>query len=92
MFRFYIVIDSSLVELAELSRQLIQLESDDSEGLITKQESVEHELVRLEDTAESYIRDLLDASGLHFGSWDKYLSRGDTFTKPIGKATQSLKK
>ncbi|XP_027360464.1 uncharacterized protein LOC113868778 [Abrus precatorius] len=72
--------------LNELRRQLNQLESDGPEDFTMKQESVESELVQLEDPAESYIRDLLVASGLYFGSWDKSLLRGDTFAKPIGKS------
>lgn len=51
-----------------------------------KQEPTEPELVQLKDPAESYIRDLLVASGLYFGSWDKSLLRGDTFAKPIGNS------
>nr|KYP34965.1 hypothetical protein KK1_044020 [Cajanus cajan] len=72
--------------LNELKRQLSQLDSDYSEDFITKQESVESELVQLDDPAESYVRDLLVASGLYFGSWDKSLLRGDTYAKPIGNS------
>ncbi|XP_057448923.1 uncharacterized protein LOC130740356 isoform X2 [Lotus japonicus] len=72
--------------LNELRRQLNQLESDGPEDFTMKQEPDESELVQLEDPAESYIRDLLVASGLYFGSWDKSLLRGDTFGKPIGNS------
>ncbi|KAK7360315.1 hypothetical protein VNO77_02299 [Canavalia gladiata] len=72
--------------LNELRRQLSQLDSDSPEGFTMKQEPVESELVQLDDPAESYVRDLLVASGLYFGSWDKSLLRGDTFAKPIGNS------
>lgn len=72
--------------MTELRRQLNQLESDGPEDFTMKQEPDESELVQLEDPAESYIRDLLVASGLYFGSWDKSLLRGDTFGKPIGNS------
>ncbi|KAL5181190.1 hypothetical protein HKD37_01G002154 [Glycine soja] len=72
--------------LNELRRQLNQLESDGLEDLTMKQEPAESELDQLENPAESYIRDLLVASGLYFGSWDKSLLRGDTFAKPIGNS------
>ncbi|XP_061351436.1 uncharacterized protein LOC133296458 [Gastrolobium bilobum] len=72
--------------LNELRRQLSQLDSDCPEDLTTKQEPVESELVQMEDPAESYIRDLLVASGLYFGSWDKSLLIGDTLAKPIGNS------
>ncbi|KAI4327841.1 hypothetical protein L6164_020258 [Bauhinia variegata] len=72
--------------LNALRRQLNQLESDASDDFTIKQDTVESELVQLEDPAESYIRDLLVASGLYFGSWDKSLLRGDTFAKPIGNS------
>ncbi|KAL2348697.1 hypothetical protein Fmac_002697 [Flemingia macrophylla] len=70
--------------LNELRRQLNQLESDGPEDFTVKQELAESELDQLEDPAESYIRDLLVASGLYIGSWDKSLLRGDTFSKPVG--------
>ncbi|TKY58374.1 hypothetical protein E2542_SST15433 [Spatholobus suberectus] len=72
--------------LNELKRQLSQLDSDSSDNFTTKQEPIESELVQLDDPAESYVRDLLVASGLYFGSWDKSLLRGDTFAKPIGNS------
>ncbi|KAL2334236.1 hypothetical protein Fmac_015449 [Flemingia macrophylla] len=72
--------------LNELKRQISQLDSNCSEDFITKQESAECELVELDDPAESYVRDLLVASGLYFGSWDKSLLRGDTYAKPIGNS------
>ncbi|KAE9596814.1 hypothetical protein Lalb_Chr16g0380041 [Lupinus albus] len=72
----------------QLRKQLRQLESDGTEEFTAKQkaEPVELELVQIEDPAESYTRDLLVASGLYFGSWDKSLLRGDTFAKPIGNS------
>ncbi|KAJ7953226.1 RB1-inducible coiled-coil protein [Quillaja saponaria] len=72
--------------LNELRRQLNQLESHASEDTIIEQETIEPELIELEDQAESYIRDLLIASGLYTGSWDKSLLRGDTLAKPIGNS------
>ncbi|WJX55929.1 hypothetical protein P8452_41642 [Trifolium repens] len=72
--------------LNELRRQLNQLDSDDVEDFAMKQEPSESEFVQLIDPAESYIRDLLVASGLYFGSWDKPLLRGDTYAKPIGNS------
>lgn len=53
---------------------------------MAQQEPEESELAQLDDPAESYIRDLLVASGLYFGSWDKSLLKGDTFAKPIGNS------
>ena len=73
-------------DVTELRRQLNQLESDGPEDFTMKQEAAESDLDQLEDPAESYIRDLLVASGLYFGSWDKSLLRGDTFAKPIGNS------
>ena len=73
-------------DVTELRRQLNQLESDGPEDFTMKQEASESDLDQLEDPAESYIRDLLIASGLYFGSWDKSLLRGDTFAKPIGNS------
>ncbi|XP_061346021.1 uncharacterized protein LOC133291728 [Gastrolobium bilobum] len=72
--------------LNELRRQLSRLESDGAEDFTAKHEPIDSELIQLEDPAESYIRDLLVASGLYFGSWDKSLLRGDTFAKPIGNS------
>ncbi|XP_014520874.1 uncharacterized protein LOC106777689 [Vigna radiata var. radiata] len=72
--------------LNELRRQLNQLESDGPEDFTMKHEASESDLDQLEDPAESYIRDLLVASGLYFGSWDKSLLRVDTFAKPIGNS------
>ncbi|KAL4274442.1 hypothetical protein HN51_057230 [Arachis hypogaea] len=73
-------------DLNELSKQLSQLEFDSSEEFATKRKSAEYEIERLLDPAESYIRDLLVASGLYFGSWDKYLQKEDTFTNPIANS------
>lgn len=43
----------------------------------------EVDTVDLEDENEAYIQDLLVASGLYHNSFDKSLSKWDTFTKPI---------
>ncbi|XP_027347983.1 uncharacterized protein LOC113859394 [Abrus precatorius] len=72
--------------LIELRRQLNQLDSDGVEDFTMKEDPFESELVQLDDPAESYVRDLLVASGLYFGSWDKSLLRGDTLAKPIGNS------
>ncbi|KAI9109776.1 hypothetical protein K1719_019406 [Acacia pycnantha] len=72
--------------LNELRRQINQLESDGPEESMVKQGPEESELAQLEDPAESYIRDLLVASGLYFGSWDKSLLKGDAFVKPVGNS------
>lgn len=72
--------------LNELRRQLNQLDSSDVEDFTTNQKPSESELVQINDPAESYIRDLLVASGLYFGSWNKSLLRGDTYAKPIGNS------
>ncbi|CAL5188267.1 unnamed protein product [Lathyrus oleraceus] len=74
--------------LNELRRQLNQLDSGDVdvEDFAMKHEPSESELMQINDPAESYIRDLLLASGLYFGSWDKSLLRGDTYAKPIGNS------
>lgn len=74
--------------MTELRRQLNQLDSGDVdvEDFAMKHEPSESELMQINDPAESYIRDLLLASGLYFGSWDKSLLRGDTYAKPIGNS------
>ncbi|KAK7262766.1 hypothetical protein RJT34_30346 [Clitoria ternatea] len=72
--------------LNELRRQLSQLDSDGHEDLTIKQKLFESELIQLDDPAESYVRDLLVASGLYFGSWNKSLLRGDSFAKAIGNS------
>ncbi|KAB2618248.1 hypothetical protein D8674_014117 [Pyrus ussuriensis x Pyrus communis] len=71
--------------LSELRRQLNQLESNEPEG-IKVEEAVESEMARLDNPAEVYIRDLLVVSGLYDGSFDKSLSRWDTFAKPISNS------
>ena len=43
-------------------------------------------MVDLEDHAEGYVRDLLVASGLYYGSCDKSLSRWDPLAKPISNS------
>lgn len=48
-------------------------------------QSVEEEIMEIDDPAESFVRDLLVASGLYDGSCDKYLSKWDPLGKPISK-------
>ncbi|XP_061997876.1 uncharacterized protein LOC133715404 [Rosa rugosa] len=69
--------------LSELRRQLNQLESDEPDDASVEQEVIESEMSGLDNPAEVYIRDLLVASGLYDGSFEKYFSRWDTFGKPI---------
>ncbi|KAE8731914.1 hypothetical protein F3Y22_tig00002392pilonHSYRG00013 [Hibiscus syriacus] len=69
--------------LNELRRQLNELESDGADDISVEQDSSESEMGDLEDQAEGYVRDLLVASGLFDGSYDKSLSRWDTLAKPI---------
>ncbi|GAB2282892.1 hypothetical protein Dimus_017427 [Dionaea muscipula] len=70
--------------LAELRKQLNQLDHDGSEGTtVTEEYSLEGDLVGLEDEAESFVRDLLVASGLYHGTTDKSFTRCDPLAKPI---------
>ncbi|KAL6222172.1 hypothetical protein ACLB2K_005564 [Fragaria x ananassa] len=69
--------------LSELRRQLNQLESDEPDDASVEQEVVESEMSGLENPAEVYIKDLLVASGLYDGSFEKSFSRYDTSGKPI---------
>ncbi|XP_024975110.1 uncharacterized protein LOC112513174 [Cynara cardunculus var. scolymus] len=69
--------------LNELRKQLHQLETGRSEETVTEDQSFESDMVELEDEDEAYVRDLLIASGLYDNSFDKSLSRWDTFAKPI---------
>lgn len=70
--------------LNELRKQLHQLETGRSEEtVIEEQPLIESDMVELEDEDEAYVRDLLIASGLYDNSFDKSLSRLDTFAKPI---------
>ncbi|OIS98323.1 PREDICTED: uncharacterized protein LOC109231961 [Nicotiana attenuata] len=69
--------------LNELRRQLNQLETYDSEETMIDEQSVEEEIMEIDDPAESFVRDLLVASGLYDGSCDKYLSKWDPLGKPI---------
>ncbi|KAM1047503.1 hypothetical protein ACFX2C_026852 [Malus domestica] len=71
--------------LRELRRQLNQLESNEPEDIKVK-ETVESEMARLDNPAEVYIRDLLVASGLYDGSFEKSMLRWDTFAKPISNS------
>lgn len=75
--------------LNELRRQLNQLESDrpeDTSQTRIKEELLATEMGDLEDPAESYIRDLLVASGLYDGSSDKSFLRWDSFGKPLSNS------
>lgn len=75
----------SSIDLTELRRQLNRLESDEPEpeDASVEQEVVESEMDGLQNPAEVYIRDLLVASGMYDGSFEKSFSRWDTFAKPI---------
>ncbi|KAL1091992.1 hypothetical protein V6Z11_D07G193600 [Gossypium hirsutum] len=72
--------------LTEQGRQLNELESDGADHITVEQEPIESEMVNLEDHTRGYIRDLLVASGLYDGSYDKSLSRWDPLAKPIGNS------
>jgi len=76
--------------LTELKRQLGQLDSDGFDDFTTKQEPTESELVELDDPAESYVRDLLVASGMYFGSWDKYI--GNSVFEEVEESHRKLVK
>ncbi|ESW28238.1 hypothetical protein PHAVU_003G270200 [Phaseolus vulgaris] len=76
--------------LNELKRQLGQLDSDGFDDFTTKQEPTESELVELDDPAESYVRDLLVASGMYFGSWDKYI--GNSVFEEVEESHRKLVK
>lgn len=68
--------------LSELRRQLKELDGVGTEAIETE----EHTLLagmKLDDDAQSYIRDLIVASGLHKGSLDQVLSRWDPLAKPL---------
>ncbi|KAI3712780.1 hypothetical protein L1987_71345 [Smallanthus sonchifolius] len=69
--------------LHELRKQLHQLETGRSEETVVEEQLYESDMAELEDEDESYIRDLLIASGLYNNSFEKCLSRWDTFAKPI---------
>lgn len=70
--------------LAELRRQLNQLDHDGSVITTVTEEPSETDLVDLDDEAESYIRDLLIASSLYHGAFDKSFTRwDDPLAKPI---------
>ncbi|TYI19934.1 hypothetical protein ES332_A07G199000v1 [Gossypium tomentosum] len=61
-------------------------ESDGADHITVEQEPIESEMVNFEDHTRGYIRDLLVASGLYDGSYDKSLSRWDPLAKPIGNS------
>ncbi|PWA97528.1 hypothetical protein CTI12_AA028630 [Artemisia annua] len=70
--------------LSELRKQLNQLETGRSEESVTEEQPFESDMAEeLEDENEAYIRDLLIASGLYDNSFDKSISRFDTYAKPI---------
>ncbi|KAI7755752.1 hypothetical protein M8C21_032759 [Ambrosia artemisiifolia] len=69
--------------LHELRKQLHQLETGRSEETVVEEEPYESDMAELEDEDESYIQDLLIAAGLYDNSFDKCLSRWDTYAKPI---------
>ncbi|KAK1439245.1 hypothetical protein QVD17_05061 [Tagetes erecta] len=69
--------------LHELRKQLHQLETGRSEETVIEEQPYESDMAVLEDEDESYIRDLLIASGLYNNSFEKCLSRWDTYAKPI---------
>ncbi|KAL8266016.1 hypothetical protein R6Q59_003360 [Mikania micrantha] len=69
--------------LHELRKQLHQLETGRSEDTVIEEQPYKPDMADLEDEDESYIRDLLIASGLYNNSFEKCLSRWDTFAKPI---------
>ncbi|KAH1129638.1 hypothetical protein J1N35_001016 [Gossypium stocksii] len=71
---------------SEQGRQLNEIESDGADHITVEQEPIESEMVNLEDHTRGYIRDLLVASGLYDGSYDKSLSRWDPLAKPIGNS------
>ncbi|XP_027917135.1 uncharacterized protein LOC114176324 isoform X2 [Vigna unguiculata] len=76
--------------LNDLKRQLSELDSDGYVDFTTKQEPIEFSLVELDDPAESYVRDLLVASGLYFGSWDKYI--GNSVFEEVEESHRKLVK
>lgn len=69
--------------LSELRKQLHQLENGQSEETVIVEQPYESDRAELEDEDEAYIQELLIASGLFENSFDKSLSRWDTFAKPI---------
>ncbi|GMJ07862.1 TON1 Recruiting Motif 26 [Hibiscus trionum] len=72
--------------LNELTRQVIELESDEANRITIEQEPTESETVNLEDHAQGYVRDLLIASGLYDGLCDKSLPRCDPLAQLISKS------
>ncbi|KAJ8549214.1 hypothetical protein K7X08_032921 [Anisodus acutangulus] len=69
--------------LNELRRQLNQLETYDSEETMIDEQPIEEEITEINDPAEVFVRDLLVASGLYYGSCDKYLSKWDPLGRPV---------
>ncbi|KAF9603718.1 hypothetical protein IFM89_037481 [Coptis chinensis] len=71
--------------LQDLRRKLKQLEFGTSEDTKKVEEPLEVETVSVERPAEVYVKNLLVASGLYDGSSDHSFSKGDPFSKPVGK-------
>ncbi|KAF8405552.1 hypothetical protein HHK36_010459 [Tetracentron sinense] len=70
--------------LHELRRQLNQLEFNGSEDMGTEEEEQsEAEMIELVGQEETFIRDLLIASGLYNGTSDRFFSSWDSLAKPI---------
>ncbi|KAK4361447.1 hypothetical protein RND71_020399 [Anisodus tanguticus] len=67
----------------QLRRQLNQLETYDSEETMIDEQPIEEEITEINDPAEVFVRDLLVASGLYYGSCDKYLSKWDPLGRPV---------
>ncbi|KAI4330416.1 hypothetical protein MLD38_028706 [Melastoma candidum] len=72
------------LNLNELRRQLNQLGSGEPVDFPTEQWTSEPEMPELDDKVESYIRDLLVASGWYDGSPEVCLLKQDSLLKPIG--------
>nr|GEX68439.1 hypothetical protein [Tanacetum cinerariifolium] len=73
--------------LSELRKQSNQLETDRSEESITKEQPFEYDMEEeSEDEDEAYIQDFLIASGLYDNSFNKSLSRFNTYAKPINNS------
>lgn len=70
--------------LNELRKKLHELGTGRiSEETVIEEQPYEPDTIDLEDENEAYIQDLLIASGLYHNSFDKSLSKWDTFAKPI---------
>ncbi|XP_014506195.1 uncharacterized protein LOC106765947 [Vigna radiata var. radiata] len=76
--------------LNDLKRQLSELDSDGYVDFTRKQDPIESSLVELDGPEESYVRDLLVASGLYFGSWEKYI--GNSVFEEVEESHRKLVK